>query len=97
MRHSVLRRLARRLAVVAVIACLFAASAPAPAGAGPAAPKPPAAASVSGQGMWGWACLGCVTGYLIAGGTTVVGVAIAMAASPELASACVGACINALT
>jgi len=99
MGHSAVPRFARRAVIVAVIACLFAASAPASVGARPAAvARPPAAASVSGRGFWhALACLGCASAFLIMGGTTVVGVAVAMAANAELAAACLGTCAAAMS
>lgn len=50
-----------------------------------------------GRGWWETLlCIGCVSGFAVAGGTTVIGVAAAIAAFPEVAAACALTCAIAL-
>ena len=96
MEHSTLRRLTVRIVAGAAIIGLLLATAPTSAQS--VTPAQPAAASVTGQGFWSTlACVACVTGFLVAGGTTVVGVAAIVAANPEIAVACTVTCVEALS
>lgn len=66
---------------------------------GPLAPTALAsqtAAAASGLGfMQVLGCIGCLTGFLIGAGTTVAGLAVFLAANPELAILCATTCAAA--
>lgn len=52
----------------------------------------------SGFGFWGaLGCIGCIGGFVIGGGATVAGLAVFIAANPEIAIYCVSACSIAAT
>lgn len=54
------------------------------------------AGDVVGSGLWAKvACVSCVAGLGLAGGGSLAGVLLVAAAFPEVASACIGACILA--
>lgn len=65
--------------------------------AAPAAPlAAPAAHGAAGLGFWAsLTCIGCVGGFVIGGGATVAGLAVFLAANPEIAIYCVSACAAA--
>jgi hypothetical protein len=66
---------------------------------GPLAPTTLAtqvAAGVTGLGFWGvLGCVGCIAGFVMGAGTTVAGLAVFLAAHPEIAIFCVSTCVNA--
>lgn len=92
-----LKSLGRRVAVVAAIAAMFVAAAPAqPAQAG--VPVPASTATVSGQGYWSTiTCIACAAGFFVGGGMTAGGLVAMLAANPNIAIACVSACVDALS
>jgi len=67
-----------------------------------AAPATPLAAlpahGAAGFGFWAsLSCIGCIGGFVIGGGATVAGLAVFIAANPEIAIYCVSACAMAAT
>ena len=49
--------------------------------------------TAAGFGFWqALGCIGCIGGFVIGGGTTVAGLAVFIAANPEIAIYCVSAC-----
>lgn len=55
-----------------------------------------AAAGVTGLGFWDvLGCVGCIAGFVMGAGTTVAGLAVFLAAHPEIAILCVSTCVNA--
>jgi hypothetical protein len=76
---------------VPLVAATAAANAAASAVATAAAP-----AAATGFGFWAaLGCMGCVGGFVIGGGLTVIGLAVVLAANPELGIACVASCAAA--
>jgi hypothetical protein len=70
--------------------------------AGPAGPLAAAtlsssgAAGVIGLGFWETlGCIGCIAGFVIGAGTTAAGLAVFLAAHPEVGLLCVSTCIIA--
>jgi hypothetical protein len=64
----------------------------------PAALATQTAASVSGLGFWTIAgCIGCIAGFVIGAGTTIAGLAVFLAAHPELAILCAATCVAAVS
>ena len=56
------------------------------------------AAGVSGFGfMVVLGCIGCLAGFLIGAGTTIAGLAVFLAAHPELAILCATTCVAAVS
>jgi hypothetical protein len=56
------------------------------------------AAGVTGFGFWGTlGCIGCIAGFVIGAGTTVAGLAVFLAAQPEIGILCVSTCVVAAT
>ncbi len=54
--------------------------------------------AVVGLGFWGTlGCIGCVAGFVIGAGTTVAGLAVVLAAQPEIGILCVSTCVAATT
>ncbi len=52
-----------------------------------------ATAAVTGLGFWETlGCIGCIAGFLVGAGTTLAGLAVFLAAHPELAVLCVSTC-----
>lgn len=52
----------------------------------------------AGYGFWGaLGCLGCITGFVVGGGTTVAGLAAFLAANPEIGIYCVSTCLALAT
>lgn len=71
---------------------------------GPAGPFAAAALSthvatgIAGFGFWGTlGCVGCIAGFVIGAGTTAAGLAVVIAANPEIAILCVSTCTIAAT
>ena len=68
---------------------------------GPIAPTVLATQSVaaaSGLGFWTVAgCIGCIAGFVIGAGTTIAGLAVFLAAHPELAILCAATCLAAVS
>jgi hypothetical protein len=71
---------------------------------GPAAPFASAAvtghsaAAATGLGFWdNLTCVTCIAGFLIGGGTTVVGLAVFLQLNPELAALCFLSCSKLAT
>lgn len=63
--------------------------------AGPVTPldASSAAAGVTGFGFWETlTCIACITGFVVGAGTTIAGLAVFLAANPEIAILCVGTC-----
>lgn len=57
-----------------------------------------AAAGIAGFGFWGTlGCIGCIAGFVIGAGTTAAGLAVFIAANPEIAILCVSTCAIAAT
>ena len=53
----------------------------------------PAAAAVIGAGFWeAVSCIACVAAFLMGGGLTIAGLAVFLAANPEIAVICVANC-----
>ncbi|MGD0991599.1 MAG: hypothetical protein ABR998_03940 [Gemmatimonadales bacterium] len=96
-RSGVFKTLGRRVALVAVTASMFVATAPAqPARAN--APVPASTATVSGRGYWSTiTCIACAAGFFVGGGMTAGGLVAMLAANPNIAIACVSACVDALS
>jgi hypothetical protein len=66
---------------------------------GPAGPFAAANApsAVTGLGFWAaLSCVGCLTGFIVGAGTTVAGLAVFLAANPEIAILCVSTCAAAV-
>jgi hypothetical protein len=50
-------------------------------------------AAIAGFGFWGTlSCIACITGFVLGAGTTVAGLAVFLAANPEIAILCVSTC-----
>ena len=50
-------------------------------------------AAAAGLGFWEvLGCIGCIAGFLVGAGTTIAGLAVFLAANPELAVLCVSTC-----
>jgi hypothetical protein len=57
-----------------------------------------AAAGVIGFGFWATlGCIGCIAGFVVGAGTTIAGLAVFLAANPEIAILCVSTCAIAAT
>lgn len=71
--------------------------------AGPAGPHAAAlsthvANGIAGFGFWGTlGCIGCIAGFVVGAGTTAAGLAVFIAANPEIAILCVSTCAAAAT
>lgn len=68
------------------------------------APAAPAAAlalpthGVAGFGFWtALSCIGCIAGFVVGGGLTVAGLAVFLAANPQIGLFCAATCIAAAT
>ena len=56
------------------------------------------AAAVSGFGFWETlGCIGCIAGFVIGAGTTIAGLAVFLAANPEIGILCLSTCTAAAT
>ena len=56
------------------------------------------AAAVTGFGFWGaLSCIGCIAGFVIGAGTTIAGLAVFLAANPEIEILCLSTCTAAAT
>jgi hypothetical protein len=56
----------------------------------------PAVPGVVGFGFWGTlGCVGCIAGFIIGAGATVAGLAVFLAANPEIGILCVSTCAAA--
>jgi hypothetical protein len=50
-------------------------------------------AAVTGAGFWDvLGCVGCMAGFVVGAGTTLAGLAVFIAANPEIAILCVATC-----
>jgi hypothetical protein len=89
----------RALSAAVLLGVLAAAMSVGPASLlAPAANATQAAAAVTGFGFWGTlGCIGCIAGFAIGAGTTVAGLAVFIAANPEIAVLCVSTCVVAAT
>jgi hypothetical protein len=72
--------------------------------AGPAGPLAPGVIDQSTVGgLFGFglrdglACVGCIAGFVFGGGLTLAGLAVFIAAHPQIAILCVTACASAVT
>ncbi|HEY2850967.1 MAG TPA: hypothetical protein VGI97_13890 [Gemmatimonadaceae bacterium] len=53
---------------------------------------------IVGFGFWhALGCIGCIGGFVVGGGLTVAGLAVFLAANPELGLYCVSTCVSAVT
>ena len=87
-KHNRVRRFALLLGVAALALSLG------PAGAlGSASLATGGTAALTGFGPWQvLGCIGCVAGFIVGSGTTAVGLAVFLAANPELGVLCVTTC-----
>ncbi len=96
-----LHRILRGLVATTSVALLLMGAAPVAHPAAVPAAQPAAVASASQVVGSGWlataTCVGCAAGFLAAGGTSLVGLAILIGTNPELATACAGACALAFS
>lgn len=72
--------------------------------AGPAGPfvppvlAQPATSGVIGLGFWSaLGCVGCAAGFIVGAGATIAGLAVFVAANPEITILCVSTCVAAAT
>ncbi|MGH7653850.1 MAG: hypothetical protein ACREN6_04220 [Gemmatimonadaceae bacterium] len=64
--------------------------------AGPIAALTLPAHGVAGFGFWlALSCIGCIGGFVVGGGLTVAGLAVFLAANPQIGVFCVSKCIAA--
>lgn len=85
----------RRVAGVSLVLALAATA----AFFGPAGPIAAVTAptAIAGFGFWDTlACVGCISGFILGAGTTVAGLAVFLAANPEVAILCVSTCAAAV-
>ncbi len=55
-----------------------------------------AVAAATGAGFWEvLGCVGCIAGFVVGAGTTLAGLAVFIAANPEIAILCMATCSNA--
>jgi hypothetical protein len=55
-----------------------------------------APSAIVGFGFWETlGCVGCIAGFIVGAGTTVAGLAVFLAANPEIAILCVSTCAAA--
>jgi hypothetical protein len=68
-----------------------------PAGAfGSASLATGGSAALTGFGFWqALGCVGCIAGFIVGAGTTGAGLAVFIAANPELGVLCIGTCASA--
>ena len=51
------------------------------------------AVAITGMGIWGTVgCIACIAGFVVGAGTTIAGLAVFVAANPEIAILCVATC-----
>jgi hypothetical protein len=56
------------------------------------------AAAATGLGFWETlSCIGCIAGFVVGAGTTIAGLAMFLAANPEIGIMCVSTCVAAAT
>jgi hypothetical protein len=52
-------------------------------------------AALTGFGFWqALGCVGCIAGFIVGAGTTIAGLAVFLAANPELGVLCVTTCAS---
>lgn len=88
------QRAALTVALLAVVALVIAAGA-----FGPVAPAALSIQTAAGASGLGWrmalGCIACIVGFVIGAGTTIAGLAVFLAAHPELAILCASTCVAA--
>ncbi|MFI5233506.1 MAG: hypothetical protein ACHQSE_13435 [Gemmatimonadales bacterium] len=87
---KVINRHARSATLLLGVLALTLLLAPAPVAALPAH-------GIAGFGFWAaLGCIGCIGGFVVGGGLTVAGLAVFLAANPQLGLLCVATCAAAM-